>query len=284
MTGKAIKKSTFLVVDDEEFIRSLVKQLLLDLGAHDVLVAEDGVKAMEILQHSSDDVDCVVSDFKMPNMTGIELLQAIRAGSAHVDRNLPFAMLTGYSEKFVIGLAMAMDVDAFIAKPVSKEMLSSRLTPLLTRERQQVLPAKNYARLGLSDTVSNLEDRVSKLEIIIREQLMADPAHRTAADIKAAPVWTPKSSPATASTASPPDQNRGAAPAQPTQSGPSYVNSVAVTLDTVPKDSVLAEDLLSEAGNLVLAAGTGLNERMLDKLEHINDLGEKIDVLHIVEE
>jgi two-component system, chemotaxis family, chemotaxis protein CheY len=290
MTGVDIKDGIFLVVDDEEFIRSLVKQLLIEMGAKEVLIAEDGQKAIDVLAQRGADINCIISDFKMPNLTGVELLQAVRAGTAHVDRDLPFAMLTGYSDKFVLGLAMALDVDAFIAKPVSKTMLLSRIAPLLTGERQQLLPAKNYAKLGLSETVNDLENRVAMLEKIIREYVKVDRLPPNPEKATRTAVWTTKptgpaetSEPDPASQEATPESADGPKGQSPAAYEKAKVNAVAVTLDTVPEGSKLATDVRTKEGNLVLAAGTRLNERILDKLHHINDMGEDFGILHIVE-
>jgi len=294
MNGKDIKDGIFLVVDDEEFIRSLVKQLLIELGAKDVIIAEDGQKAINVLKQNGEGVHCIISDFKMPKMTGVELLQAVRAGAAHVDRDLPFAMLTGYSDKFVLGLAMALDVDAFIAKPVSKKMLLSRIAPLLIGERQELLPAKNYARLGLSETVNDLENRVAMLEKIVREHVKANSQTKDSGKKERAPIWTTKPSAPVESVDKELDSQTTATVAVPEDTGAvipqsqadfekAMITAVAVTLDTVPEDSVLAIDVRTKEGNLVLAAGTQLNERILDKLHHINDMGEDFGILHIVE-
>jgi two-component system, chemotaxis family, chemotaxis protein CheY len=292
MNGKDIKDGIFLVVDDEEFIRSLVKQLLIEMGAKEVLIAEDGQKAIDVLAQRGEGINCIISDFKMPNMTGVELLQAVRAGTAHVDRDLPFAMLTGYSDKFVLGLAMALDVDAFIAKPVSKTMLLSRIAPLLTGDRQELLPAKNYAKLGLSETVNDLENRVAMLEKIIREYVKVDRLPPDPDKATRSAVWTTKptgpapvetSEPDPASQAVAPEHENGPKPQSPADYEKAKVNAVAVTLETVPEGSKLATDVRTKEGNLVLAAGTRLNERILDKLHHINDMGEDFGILHIVE-
>ena len=288
MNGKDIKDGIFLVVDDEEFIRSLVKQLLIEMGAKEVLIAEDGQKAIDVLTQRGEGIDCIISDFKMPNMTGVELLQAVRAGTAHVDRDLPFAMLTGYSDKFVLGLAMALDVDAFIAKPVSKTMLLSRIAPLLTGDRQELLPAKNYAKLGLSETVNDLENRVAMLEKIIREYVKVDQLQPDPDKAARAAVWTtkptgPAEAPEPASQAAMQENEDGPEAQSPAAYEKAKVTAVAVTLDTVPEGSKLATDVRTKEGSLVLAAGTRLNERILDKLHHINDMGEDFGILHIVE-
>ena len=68
-----------LAVDDFSTMRRIVKNLLKQLGYHNVTEAEDGVVALDILQKET--IDFVISDWNMPNMTGLELLKAIRADS-----------------------------------------------------------------------------------------------------------------------------------------------------------------------------------------------------------
>jgi len=288
MSNSRIKGTTILVVDDEEFIRSLVKQLLTELGASTVLDAENGRQAIDLLATQGENVDCIVSDFKMPDKNGIELLQAIRSGSAKVERNLPFAMLTGYSDKFVLGLAMAMDVDAFIAKPVSKEMLASRLTPLLSGVRQELMPAKTYAKLVMGDSVSDLENRIAMLEKIVRDQAKAVQSYKQDEAQKSSSVWTPKSPKSSKSPGTPDTPEMNATDEKPMAPGVEATadplwSSVAVTLAAVPEGAVLANDVRTEAGNLVLASGTVLNDRILDKLHHIHDMGEDFGVIYIYE-
>src|SRR4030042_2561329 len=72
-----IESTRFLVVDDFSTMRRIVRNLLKELGFLNVQEAEDGVEALVKLR--ADEFDFVVSDWNMPNMTGIDLLRAIRA-------------------------------------------------------------------------------------------------------------------------------------------------------------------------------------------------------------
>jgi two-component system chemotaxis response regulator CheY len=74
-----IEETRFLVVDDFSTMRRIVRNLLKELGFLNVQEAEDGVDALAKLR--ADTFDFVVSDWNMPNMTGIDLLQI---GRAHV--------------------------------------------------------------------------------------------------------------------------------------------------------------------------------------------------------
>jgi two-component system chemotaxis response regulator CheY len=88
-------KMKFLVVDDFSTMRRIVRNLLKELGFTNVDEAEDGVIALQKLK--SGDFDFVVSDWNMPNMTGIELLRAIRADAAL--KHLPLLMITAEAKK-----------------------------------------------------------------------------------------------------------------------------------------------------------------------------------------
>ena len=83
-------KMRFLIVDDFATMRRIVRNLLKDLGFTNVDEAEDGVVALNKLK--AEKFDFVVSDWNMPNMTGIELLKSIRANDAL--KSLPVLMVT----------------------------------------------------------------------------------------------------------------------------------------------------------------------------------------------
>ena len=68
-----------LVVDDFSTMRRIIKNLLRDIGFDDVVEAEDGRQALNVIKGGN--IDFVVTDWNMPNMTGIELLKEIRKGA-----------------------------------------------------------------------------------------------------------------------------------------------------------------------------------------------------------
>lgn len=123
---------TVLLVDDVTFSRQVVTKMLLDLRVHEVRHAEDGNEALDILNDEGD-VDFIISDFHMPDFNGLQLLKAVRSGKTPVRRDLPFAMLTGYSDRYLVDMALALDVNAFLTKPVSKKTLSARLEKMLIK-------------------------------------------------------------------------------------------------------------------------------------------------------
>ncbi|MCK5444354.1 MAG: response regulator [Rhodospirillaceae bacterium] len=130
MSDDSLQNMTVLLVDDENFSRKIVAGMLADMGRPSVLEAADGAEALVLLGETK--VDLIISDFNMPHVHGLQLLRAVRAGTIEVSRATPFAMLTGYSEKRLVDLALALDCNGFLIKPVSKHGLVRRLNKMLS--------------------------------------------------------------------------------------------------------------------------------------------------------
>ncbi len=125
-----------LVVDDMNFSRRMVRGLLSDLGAINILEAENGRQALAVLSDLSRQQVIIISDFNMPGMHGLDLLKTIRIGKGFIDRSTPFAMLTGHSDNTLVEIALALDISAFLIKPISKRGLEHRLSLMLHQDYQ----------------------------------------------------------------------------------------------------------------------------------------------------
>jgi two-component system chemotaxis response regulator CheY len=119
-------KLHFLVVDDFATMRRIVRNLLKDLGFTNVDEAEDGVVALNKLR--SEKFDFVVSDWNMPNMTGIDLLKAIRADGAL--KSLPVLMVTAEAKKENIIEAAQSGANGYIVKPFTAATLDEKLNKI----------------------------------------------------------------------------------------------------------------------------------------------------------
>ena len=113
----------FLVVDDFSTMRRIVKNLLKELGFTNVHEAEDGVDALSKLRGG--DFDFVVSDWNMPNMTGIELLRAIRADATL--KHLPVLMVTAEAKRENIIEAAQAGASGYVVKPFTAGTLDEKL-------------------------------------------------------------------------------------------------------------------------------------------------------------
>lgn len=131
-----------LVVDDEPFSLSIVVGILKDLKCASVLEAKDGTRAMELYASDKKPTLSIV-DFNMPRMNGLQLLKNVRTGRARMPRNHRFLMLTGNADLGLVRAAIALDVDSFIVKPASKQILADRLHKALT-ERPKMKSILDY--------------------------------------------------------------------------------------------------------------------------------------------
>jgi len=126
-------KMKFLVVDDFSTMRRIVRNLLKELGFTNVDEAEDGVIALQKLKAS--EFDFVVTDWNMPNMTGIELLRAIRADAAL--KALPVLMITAEAKQENIIEAAQAGASGYIVKPFTAGTLSEKLNKIFEKMNQK---------------------------------------------------------------------------------------------------------------------------------------------------
>ncbi|MBE5252819.1 MAG: chemotaxis response regulator CheY [Enterobacterales bacterium endosymbiont of Blomia tropicalis] len=119
----ADKNMRFLVVDDFNTMRRIVRNLLKELGFNNVEEAEDGVDALAKLKAGG--FDFVISDWNMPNMDGLQLLQTIRADAAM--GSLPVLMVTAEAKKENIIAAAQAGASGYVVKPFTAATLEEKL-------------------------------------------------------------------------------------------------------------------------------------------------------------
>lgn len=123
MTDKNLK---FLVVDDFSTMRRIVRNLLKELGFANVDEAEDGVVALQMLRSGS--YDFIISDWNMPNMDGLTLLQTIRADEAL--KKIPVLMVTAEAKKENIVAAAQAGANGYVVKPFTAATLDEKLNKI----------------------------------------------------------------------------------------------------------------------------------------------------------
>ncbi len=116
---------TILVVDDEPGIVEVMVDCLAPLGAK-IKTASNGVEALAIVKTGV--IDAVVSDVKMPNMTGLQLLAEIR-GMGYLT---PFVIVTGYGDKQTMIEAIRLDATDFLDKPFNTDEVFKVMTRALS--------------------------------------------------------------------------------------------------------------------------------------------------------
>ena len=122
-----------LVVDDQENVRNLISDILNAIGYDNVSVTDDGTHAYRKLVDGN--FDFVISDWNMPNMTGIQLLKAIRRNGEL--KHLPVLLITGVNQKHQVMEAAKAGVDGFIAKPFSGSELKKKMALIIAKKTTQ---------------------------------------------------------------------------------------------------------------------------------------------------
>ena len=119
----------FLVVDDFSTMRRIVRNLLKELGHASVDEAEDGSAALAKLKREN--FDFVISDWNMPVMDGLQLLQSIRADPALTA--LPVLMVTAEAKKENIIAVAQAGASGYIVKPFTAATLDEKITKILEK-------------------------------------------------------------------------------------------------------------------------------------------------------
>jgi two-component system chemotaxis response regulator CheY len=112
-----------LVVDDFSTMRKIIKNILRQLGFNNIVEADDGSTAWEVL--NKDNIDFIVSDWNMPTMSGIDLLRKVRASEEYAD--IPFLMVTAEAQQENIIEAVQAKVSNYIVKPFTPETLGQKI-------------------------------------------------------------------------------------------------------------------------------------------------------------
>ncbi len=118
-----------LVVDDEELIRSVIKEYL-NLDGFKVYEAEDGEKAIEIVKNNS--IDLVIMDIMMPKMDGYTACKEIKK-----EHDIPFIMLSARSEEYDKLIGFDLGIDDYVTKPFSPKELVARVKAVIKRNAKE---------------------------------------------------------------------------------------------------------------------------------------------------
>ena len=117
----------FLVVDDFSTMRRIIKNLLHDLGYHNVTEADDGTTALPLLKDGN--FDFLITDWNMPGMPGLELLKQVRA-DARLGK-LPVLMLTAEAKREQIVEAAQAGVSGYVIKPFTAATLKEKIDKIM---------------------------------------------------------------------------------------------------------------------------------------------------------
>ena len=205
-----------LVIDDEEFMRELVRRLLGLIGINKISEATDGADGLTKLMAAHPDL--IVLDIMMEPMNGLKFLKTVRIGMSGARRDLPVIVLTGSDEQSVLGTAMALDCNAFLSKTESLDALKDRMARVLG-ETLEIKESDVYQSVKIPDIT-----------------IIVPPADR------------------------------------PNESAPTPTKAYEVPIEEVEEGAVVDRDVMTEDGDVLLAAGSVLNASNLNRLCDISEI------------
>jgi len=246
-----LSNTRFLVADDKPFIRKTVRSMLLRLRAKHILEAESGREALEVLFKASGKVDCILSDWSMGPVSGLELLRTIRTGNAEFTApNVPFVMLTVHAESERVHSALALDLHGYVVKPVSFHHLVKAIDCALAR-KIPLRPAGYYNAIRAVDGVSADSEHtpppvswVMWMSRLAKRQQFEDCLHRIRQEAKGL------------------NQGRINSPTRPQ-------NKRESAMTRIPVGTVLAENIYDANCGLLVEGGTELTPGLLDRLHQL---------------
>jgi DNA-binding response OmpR family regulator len=131
-----------LVVDDSQYMRKLVRNLLMNVGIKDVHEANDGIAGLEAIRALSPDI--VILDWEMPLLNGPEMVRIVRSPGVFPVPDIPIIMLTAHGERWRVVEAVRLGVNEFMVKPVSAKGLLERIVSIMASPRPIVQVGDYY--------------------------------------------------------------------------------------------------------------------------------------------
>lgn len=118
---------SILLVEDELFAQKLATNVLNQIGVGSVVVCKSGTEALTVLGYPNQRFDLIISDWQMPEMTGLNLLKKVR----ETWPDMPFIMLTGKTSGDFVLAAKDHGVNGYIAKPFAPNQLIAKIASVL---------------------------------------------------------------------------------------------------------------------------------------------------------
>ncbi len=139
---RLVQSLTVLVIEDNPYMRRLIRSLLANLGVKDIHEAADGISGLETIRVIAPDL--VILDWEMPYLTGAEITRIVRSPGVFPIPDVPIVMLSGHGERWRVLDAVRLGVNEFLIKPVSGKALLDRIISILAKPRPSVQRGRYY--------------------------------------------------------------------------------------------------------------------------------------------
>ena len=151
-----VQSLSVLVVDDNQYMRKMVRNLLVNCGIKDIYEAADGIAALDAIRTMAPDV--VILDWEMPLLSGAELVRIVRSPGVFPMPDIPIIMLTGHCERWRVVEAVRLGVNEYLTKPVSAKAIYDRLVSIMAQPRPVVQLGDYYGPEPRKLLSGSLED------------------------------------------------------------------------------------------------------------------------------
>jgi CheY-like chemotaxis protein len=244
-----------LLVEPDKTNRSLIASLIEELRPERFMIAKSLAEARSAMSDRVEQFDCVILGVKNPPTSGFHFLQEIRIGGVpRTPRNTRVILVSPPPNRPMLALAKALDLDGFIAIPVTVASVNNTLSTALKRTRD-VQEAKVYADVKLPQPVKK-KSPIEQKPVTPNAKIVWSEKEKEKADL----IRSLKDGVAT---------ETSARPVQPDQ----IDNIRSFWLKDLLPGMLLAEDINGENNELLLATGTILNASLIDKIKKFSELG-----------
>ena len=137
-----LKDITVLYCEDEEYLRDITKGILESFTKKQY-ICEDGLEGLEVFKQHQDDIDLIITDVNMPNMSGLEMAKEIK----QINPNMPIIVATAFSNSEYLLEAIDLGIDKYVLKPVNIKKLLDIMTKSLLYHELRDLYIDNLTRL-----------------------------------------------------------------------------------------------------------------------------------------
>ena len=127
-----------LIAEDNQYLRKLIRNLLVNVGIKKIDEAVDGLAGFEAIKNLEPDI--VILDWELPLLNGAELVRIVRTPGMLARPAIPIVMFCASAERWRIAEAKRLGVDGYLTMPISAKTLLDRIISILAKSRPVVAP------------------------------------------------------------------------------------------------------------------------------------------------
>ncbi len=137
-----VRSTKVLIVDNEPYMRKVIRGLLVAIGVRNISDASDGMEGLEAVKSVAPDI--VLLDWEMPFVDGADFMRIVRSPDTFPYADVPVLMLTGHRPKSRVLEAVRRGIHEYLLKPVSSRALCARILSIIDNPRPTVRKGSSY--------------------------------------------------------------------------------------------------------------------------------------------